>query len=150
MMACTTTAPDELELLELLELEELLEELLLDELELLLEELELDDEVLPEELELEELDEELELLELELDDEELEVPPALVTRKRRASNSRVPSVSRISTVLLLPASRVAVTGANSDPAGRGLAVEVVDKVATRTLFTHKLMARVPVDEETVR
>lgn len=122
-----------------------------EELEPLEEELELEEALLLEELELEddlpdELEDALELLELE---DELELP-APVTRKRMASNSRVPSVSRISMVLVLPVNKVALMGASSEPAGRGLAVAVVVRVARRRLFTHKLMLRVPVPAATVK
>lgn len=106
------------------------------------------------------VDDEVELLELlELDDEELEllllllllvVPWFLSTRILFTSNSAVPSVSRNSMTLAAPAFKVMATGPCSENALVPVRATAELMVLMRTLFTHKLIERVPLGDATLR
>lgn len=98
-----------------------------------------------EEIEEDEMDEEeMREDETEEDDTVLEELDeyAVSTRNWWTSNSEVFSVSR-SSIVLLPEINCTDTALSSAPVGRGAVVELMERVATRVLFTHKLIDRVP-------
>lgn len=94
------------------------------------------------------LDDELD--ELELLDDELElVDPVAAKRTESASNSSVPSESRISMVFVALAGSVIENGPISAPPGRGLVVEFVVTTPTFVPLTQRPILREPDATETL-